>query len=64
VGALIASAQLAMIARERLMRLDPAERRALLDMVRTGRGRPSRLSPAQRDELTRLVAKMTAPAQR
>jgi hypothetical protein len=54
---LLAVAEVAVLAREHLNRLTPAERRRLVELVRHGRGRPSRLSQSERDELTKLVAK-------
>jgi hypothetical protein len=55
---LLALAEVAMMARGHLMRLDPGERRRLFELVRAGRGRPSNLDPRDRIELARLVAKM------
>src|SRR5665213_723060 len=55
---LISIAEVAMLARERLLRLTPAERRRLLELVRIARGRPSHLGNADRDELAELVAKL------
>lgn len=54
---LLAVAEIAMLARTHVTKLDPAERRRLVELVRKGRGRPSRLDMDERDELTRLVAK-------
>ena len=54
---LLAIAEVALLARSHVSRLDPDERWRLLGLVRKGRGRQSRLSPDERDELQRLVAK-------
>jgi hypothetical protein len=54
---LLAAAEVALLARDHVQRLEPHERRRVLELVRIGRGRPSRLTDAQRDELTELVAK-------
>lgn len=54
---LIAIAEIAMLAHSHATRLDPAERRRLVQLIRAGRGRTRRLSPAERDELTGLVAR-------
>ncbi|TMM00334.1 MAG: hypothetical protein E6G05_11405 [Actinobacteria bacterium] len=40
-----------------MARLEPQERRRILQLVRIGRGRPQRLSEAQREELRELLAK-------
>jgi hypothetical protein len=55
---LLAAAEIALMARDHMMRLTPAERRRLVVLVRTGRGRRSRLSDGQRGELERLLAKL------
>jgi hypothetical protein len=54
---LIAIGEVALLARSHVTRLEPAERRRLVELVRKGRGRPSRLSSSERDELHELVAK-------
>jgi hypothetical protein len=41
-----------------VLRLTPAERHRLIDLVRVARGRPSRLSAADREEFADLVAKL------
>jgi hypothetical protein len=51
---LLAIAELALVARRHLQDLDPTERRRLATLVRRG----PRLSPAEREELRRLVAKL------
>jgi hypothetical protein len=55
---LISIAEVGLLARDHLMRLTPAERRRLLELVRYARGRPSTLRSAERDELAELVAKL------
>jgi hypothetical protein len=57
VARLIALGELLLLAREHVTRLDPQERRRVLELVRRGRGRPSRLSRRERNELAMLVAK-------
>lgn len=59
---LLAAAEIALLARDHLLRLTPAERRRLVVLVRIGRGRRSRLTERQRDELERLLAKLEARA--
>jgi hypothetical protein len=54
---LLAIGEIALLARTHLARLDPAERRRLIELLRAGRGRASRLSADERDELQRLIAK-------
>jgi hypothetical protein len=54
---LIAIAEVALLARNHYIRLDPDERRRLAALVRKGRGRASRLTEAERDDLRELVAK-------
>ena len=41
-----------------MLRLTPQERRRLLELIRDARGRPSRLTGAERDELAALVARL------
>ena len=55
---LLAVAEIAIMARDHLGRLEPAERRRLLDLVRQGRGRGRNLTPPEREELAKLVAKV------
>jgi hypothetical protein len=55
---LLAAAEIAILARAHANRLEPAERRRVLELVRKGRGRTSRLSETERDDLQRLVRKM------
>lgn len=54
---LLAIGEIALAARAHAVRLDGDERRRLVELVRTGRGRPSRLTDAERAELRELVAK-------
>jgi hypothetical protein len=54
---LLAAAELALLARDHVARLSPAERRRLVVLVRVGRGRRSRLTDAERDELEGLLLK-------
>ncbi len=55
---LLAAAEIALLARDHAMRLDRDERRRLLQLARSGRGRRRNLSPGQREELAALIAKM------
>ena len=57
VARLIALGELLLLAREHVTRLSPQERRRVLELVRRGRGRPSRLSSRERKELAMLIAK-------
>jgi hypothetical protein len=54
---LIVLAEVAMLAGQHVGRLSPGERRRVLELVRRGRGRTSRLSQRERAELAMLVAK-------
>jgi hypothetical protein len=54
---LLAIAEIAMLAREHVTRLDQHERRRLVELVRLGRGRKRNLTPREREELGDLVAK-------
>jgi hypothetical protein len=54
---LLAAAQVVMLARRHWLRLEPHERRRLLTLVRMAGGRRGRLTPGERLELTRLIAK-------
>jgi hypothetical protein len=58
VVALLSAAEVAMIAKDHLAKLDSSERRRLLALVGRARGRPGSLSEAERDELGMLVAKL------
>ena len=54
---LLAIGEIALLARDHVTKLEPPERRRLVELVRTGRGRSRNLSPAEREELAGLVAK-------
>lgn len=54
---LLAVGEIALLARSHVQRLEPGEGRRLVELLRTGRGRSRNLSPDERDELERLVAK-------
>ena len=54
---LLAAAEVLLLARQHALRLDPAERRRLVELVRIGHGRRRNLDPAQREELAALVEK-------
>ena len=55
---LLTAAELALLAHDHLTRLSPPERRRLIVLVRVGRGRRSRLTGAERDELADLLGKL------
>jgi hypothetical protein len=59
---LLSAAEVALLAHEHVSRLTPAERRRLISLVRIGRGRRSRLTARERDELEQLVSTL-APRQ-
>ena len=54
---LLAIAEIALLFREHFEKLDPSDRRRLVALVRTGRGRARNLTDAERMELAMLVAK-------
>jgi hypothetical protein len=54
---LLTAARLVIIARRHWLRLDPHERRRMLTLVRVATGRRGGLTPAERFELARLIAK-------
>ena len=54
---LVAIAEIVLVAHDHMARLEPQERRRILQLVRIGRGRPQRLSETQREELRELLAK-------
>ncbi len=58
VARLLAVAEIVVLAREHMQRLDPHERRRLVELVRNGRGRPSDLGSRERRELASLLAKV------
>ncbi len=55
---LLAVAEVALLARDHARRLTPAERRRVLELVRTGRGRRRNLTAREQGELSRLIAKV------
>lgn len=57
---LLAMAEVAMLARDHMLRLSPPERRRLITLVRVGRGRRSRLTDTERDDLEQLLDKLGA----
>jgi hypothetical protein len=57
VGKVLALAEIVMLAREHITKLEPNERRRFLELLSRGRGRPSKLTTRERAELMRLVAK-------
>jgi hypothetical protein len=54
---LVAAGQVVMLARRHWHRLEPAERRRVVTLVRVAGGRRGRLTAAERLELARLIAK-------
>jgi hypothetical protein len=58
VAKLLAAAEIALLARDHIMRLNREERRRLIELVRIGRGRRRNLSEAEREELAMLVARV------
>jgi hypothetical protein len=54
---LIILGELLLLVREHLLKLDPQERRRVVELVRRGRGRPRNLSERERRELARLLEK-------
>lgn len=59
---LLSAAEVALLARDHVARLTPAERRRLVRLVRIGRGRRSRLTASERGELEQLLTTL-APRQ-
>ena len=57
VARLIAVAEIVMLVRRHFLKLASDERRRLVQLVARGRGRPSRLTDAERTELAMLVLK-------
>lgn len=49
--------EVAILVKNHVERLTPAERRRLIVLMRDARGRPGRLSPGERAELEGLIAK-------
>jgi hypothetical protein len=54
---LLLAGKIVLLAREHWHRLEPAERRRLITLVRRGHGRPRNLSAGDRTELARLIHK-------
>jgi hypothetical protein len=57
VAKLLAVGELVLLAREHVARLEPAERRRFLELMRHARGRPRNLALSEREELSALIAK-------
>jgi len=55
---LLALAQVGLLARQHLLKLNSDERRRLLSLVGQARGRPSSLGPEDREEFSALVGKL------
>ena len=55
---LLAIAEIAIVARNHFGKLDATERRRLIELVRTGRGRSRNLNETERKELAALVGKL------
>ena len=55
---LLSAAEVAVLAKDHYQRLSPAERRRLLWLLRTGRGRTGNLTERERAELEGLVVKL------
>jgi len=53
----MAIAELLLLARQHLLKLEPHERHRVVELVRRGRGRTSNLTERERRELARLVQK-------
>ncbi len=58
VLALLSAAEVALLARTHVTKLNGAERRRLLALVAKARGRPGALGDGERDELAVLVSKL------
>jgi len=54
---MLALAEIALLARDHVSRLDGSERRRLIELVRKGKGRSRNLDANERDELAALLAK-------
>jgi hypothetical protein len=57
VAKLLVLGEIVLLTREHVGRLEPRERRRILELLRIGHGRPRNLSAAERAELHLLVAK-------
>ena len=58
VFALLSAAEVAILAKDHYQRLSPPERRRLVALVRTGRGRSRNLTDREHDELEVLMGKL------
>ena len=57
IARMLILAELIVLVREHMVKLEAHERRRLLELIRKGRGRPSNLSDRERRELSALLAK-------
>ncbi len=57
---LLAIGEIVLLAREHIERLEPHERRRLIELVRRGRGRTRNLNKGERVELAALIDKADA----
>jgi hypothetical protein len=57
IARMLILAELIVLVREHMTKLEPQERRRLYELIRQGRGRPSNLSARERRELSALLAK-------
>jgi hypothetical protein len=55
---LLAIAEIAALAVDHMNRLEPQERRRMVELIKLGRGRTGNLTAKERDELAVLVAKV------
>ena len=55
---LLAVGEIALLARSHIARLEPAERRRFVELLRKGRGRSTNLTGSEREEFADLVAKV------
>lgn len=55
---LLAAADIALLARDHMARLDRQERRRLVELARIGSSRKRKLSDEERDELAELISKV------
>ncbi len=58
VVALLSAAEVAVLAKDHLRKLDSTERRRLVTLIARARGRAGSLSESEHDELSALVAKL------
>lgn len=57
VAKVFVTAEVLLLARRHLLKLEPHERRRVIELLRLGHGRPGHLSTRERRELSRLVEK-------